>query len=81
MADSSYIVLGRGVKQRITDVYREYKNSTLHMNYEKKTVSITTNGKDEGVLIFGEIGEVLCKLADGLADCSFQSIFDKVKQL
>ena len=81
MASGCDVVLSRGMKQRVTNAYRRYKESVIHINYENNTATLTTNGKEEGVLIFGEMGDLICKLADGAPECTFQCFFNKVKEM
>ena len=81
MASGCDVVLSRGMKQRVTNAYMRYKESVIHINYENNTATLTTNGKEEDVLIFGETGELICQLAAGAPECTFQCFFNKVKEM
>ncbi|MBQ8042537.1 MAG: hypothetical protein IJ272_00090 [Clostridia bacterium] len=69
---------GRGVRQDVVAAYLKYPNGTVHPDYEKKTATVTVDGVDQGVLIFGEMGSAICQLACGAKASAFKTIINRI---
>lgn len=69
------------VEDEVTKYYLEHRKSVLHFDYENQTARLFLDGKDEGVIIFGEIFEVFKKLANGAKTCSIEKAFERMKSV
>ena len=63
----------------ITKLYREHRQSVICFDYENQTARLLCEGKDEGILIFGNLFEALKKLAYGAKSCAVDKVFTRMQ--
>ena len=66
-------------RQDMTDLYRDYRRSVIHMNYEGQTATLSTDGVDEKALIFGSTFQTLKSLLNGEQKCTVKEAFKRMK--
>lgn len=73
------IRLMQEAQQDIKDLYRKHRQSVICFDYEGQTARLLRDGKDEGILIFGSLFEVLKKLSYGAKFCTVEKAFTRMQ--
>ncbi len=68
-------------RQDMNDLYRQYRTCVIHFNYDEQTARMSSDGKDQGVIIFGTTFKMLEKLARGAKTCTVEKAYERMKEI